>query len=87
MVTSGGSFGIEFTGRTAFFRPTLEWGTMVTDPGGDAERFKIGAVFLHFGFISGRELKKLEEMDQKLDRIEQKMGADNWKVRRAPSDG
>jgi hypothetical protein len=87
MVTSGVSLGIEFTGKTAFFRPTFEWGTMITDPEGNAERFKIGAVFLHFGFVSGRELKKLEEMDQKLDRIEQNMGADNWKVRRATTDG
>lgn len=86
-VTSGFSLGLEISGKTSFFRPTFEWGTMVTNPDGNAERLKIGAVFLHFGFISGRELKKLEEMDEKLDRIEQRLGADNWNIRRKPTDG
>jgi hypothetical protein len=50
---------------------------MVTDPGGSATRLRIGAVVVHFGWVSGREMKKLREMDEKLDRIEDKLG-DNW---------
>jgi hypothetical protein len=79
-VTTGGSAGIEVTGETFFLRPSFELGTMVTDPGGGADRLRIGAVVIHFGWVSGREMKKLREMDEKLDRIEDKLG-DDWKAR------
>jgi hypothetical protein len=83
--TTGGSVGIEISGETAYFRPSFEFSTMVTDPGGDADRLKIAALVLHFGFIGGREKKQLDRIENKLDRLEQKAGL-NWKQRTIARD-
>ncbi len=80
--TTGVSVGLEIHGKTAFFRPSLEYTTAIFADDNDA-RFNLAAVVLHFGFIRGRELKKLEEMDEKLDRIEQ--NTMSWRNRAKPS--
>jgi drug/metabolite transporter (DMT)-like permease len=51
---------------------------------GEGERedpLQIAAVVLHFGTISGRELKKLDQMDRKLDEINGKL---SWRYRFKP---
>ena len=84
MTTTGGSIGLEFSGETAFIRPSLELSTLVFgDTEADQERLQIASVVLHFGRISGREMKKLEEMDRKLDEINQKV---SWRDRVKPAE-
>lgn len=82
LTTMGFSIGLEVTGESGFIRPSLEItrGLLGDDNGG--EPFQIAAVVLHMGTISGREMKKLDEMDRKLDEINQKL---SWRDRRKPA--
>lgn len=84
MTTTGGSIGVEFSGKTGFIRPSLEFSTAVIG-GSEAEQepLQIAAVVLHFGWISGREMKKLEDMDRKLDEINDKL---SWRDRVKPTE-
>jgi hypothetical protein len=74
--TATGFVGLDIQGRTAYIRPTLE---ITRGLLGDDTDFEMVQVSVHFGFISGRELKKLDQMQDQLDRIEQKV---SWKDRR-----
>lgn len=76
--TATGFVGLDIQGRTAFIRPTLEMTRAIAGNEG-TEEFQLLQVSVHFGFISGRELKKLDQMQEQLDRIEQKV---SWKDRR-----
>lgn len=79
--TATGFVGLDIQGRTAYIRPTLELTRGVFGNDG-SEDFEMLQVSVHFGFISGRELKKLDQMQEQLDRIENKV---SWKDRRNPS--
>lgn len=85
MTTTGASFGFEISGETAYLRPSFEISRAVIGGGGgmsDRDSLQIGAVVLHFGVVQGRELKKLEEMDRKLDEINDKL---SWRHRHKPA--
>lgn len=81
MTTAGFSLGFEISGETAFVRPSLEIGRAIYGAGEREDPLQIAAVVLHFGSISGRELKKLDQMDRKLDEINDKL---SWGYRFKP---
>lgn len=78
-LTTGASVGISLQGETFHIMPAVEFSRTATNfDAGDAEAdisqdFVIFSIT--FGWGSGKEMKKLKEMDQKLDRIEQKLDA------------
>jgi len=82
LTTMGFSLGLEVSGETGFFRPSIELsrGVLGDDSGG--EPFQMATVVLHMGTISGREMKKLDEMDRKLDEINDKL---SWRDRHKPA--
>jgi hypothetical protein len=82
LTTAGLSLGLEIVGDTAFLRPSIEIGRGVYGAGDRPEPLQIAAVVLHFGQVSGRELKKLDEMDRKLDEINGKL---SWRSRHKPA--
>lgn len=47
-----------------------------------AASFQMTTVVLHMGTISGREMKKLDEMDRKLDEINDKL---SWRHLHTPA--
>jgi hypothetical protein len=75
-VTAGGGFGIRYTGETFYIMPGIDFSrTMVdfNDDSGTSVEVSYVVFGLSFGWISGREMKKLKQMDRKLDRIENKL--------------
>jgi hypothetical protein len=81
LTTAGFSLGLEISGDTAFVRPSIEIARALYGEGQREDPLQIAAVVLHFGTISGRELKRLDEMDRKLDEINDKL---SWRYRFKP---
>ncbi|HUH02571.1 MAG TPA: hypothetical protein VML75_11310 [Kofleriaceae bacterium] len=79
--TATGFVGLDIQGRTAYIRPTIEF-TRAVFGNQESSDFEMLQFSVHFGFISGRELKKLDQMQEQLDRIENKV---SWKDRRNPN--
>lgn len=78
LTTAGFSLGLEISGDTAFVRPSIEISRAFYGAGQREDPLQIAAVVLHFGTITGRELKRLDEMDRKLDEINDKL---SWRHR------
>ncbi|MBN2724420.1 MAG: hypothetical protein JXR95_10150 [Deltaproteobacteria bacterium] len=74
-VTMGGGAGIKITGETFYIMPTVDFSRLVVSLNGDREDWYTDFVIfgVSFGFIGGKEMKKLKKMDEKLDRIEDKI--------------
>lgn len=81
LTTGGFSLGLEIVGDTAFVRPSIEIARALYGEGDREDPLQIATVVLHFGTISGRELKRLDEMDRKLDEINDKL---SWRYRYKP---
>ncbi len=79
--TAGFSLGLEVIGDTAFLRPSIEVSRALYGESDREDPLQIAAVVLHFGTVSGRELKRLDEMDRKLDEINDKL---SWRYRYKP---
>lgn len=75
----GGSVGVQIRGATAHFMPSVDFSQTVQDLSGSSGGTSVSQQFVIFsltmGWVSGRELKKLDTMDEKLDRIEKKLDA------------
>ncbi|WP_428268629.1 hypothetical protein [Haliangium sp.] len=83
LTTTGVSLGVEISGRTAYFRPSIEFTRGVFGADDQREAFQLGAAVLHFGIIFGREMAAIDEMDRKLDEINDKL---SWRYRYAPAE-
>jgi hypothetical protein len=81
LTTAGFSLGLEIIGDTAFIRPSIEIARALYGEADREDPLQIAAVVLHFGTITGRELKRLDEMDRKLDEINHKL---SWAYRYKP---
>jgi hypothetical protein len=81
LTTAGFSLGLEIIGDTAFVRPSIEVSRALYGEADRDDPLQIAAVVLHFGSISGRELKRLDDMDRKLDEINDKL---SWGYRYKP---
>ena len=68
----GGSIGFEVTGSTAYIRPSFEMNTMTFRPDGADRRIKTGALVFHIGRIGGREKQQLDDIQDQLDRMEER---------------
>ena len=87
MVTGGAVVGLQIRGEVFHIMPTVDFSqtvrTFEAETKTDAGTVKESAdgtisylVFgVSFGWVSGKELKKLKTMDTKLDRIEKKLDA------------
>lgn len=84
LTTAGFSLGLEIVGDTAYIRPSIEIARALYGEGAREDPLQIAAVVLHFGTISGRELKRIDQMDRKLDEINDKLG---WRYRWKPEPG
>jgi len=76
-LAGGGSLGVQFRGETFHILPAVEINHSMLDPESEIAETSTSQTYIvfgvTFGWVSGREMKKLDEMDQKLDRIEQKL--------------
>lgn len=84
-VSVGGGVGIEFRGETFHLMPTIDLSkTLINfdaDSGASGSSSVNETTFvvfgINFGWYGGREIKKLKQMDEKLDRIEDKIDRNN----------
>ncbi|MBU1219054.1 hypothetical protein KKF34_00510 [Myxococcota bacterium] len=74
-VTLGGGFGVKITGENFYIMPAIDFSRLVVSTNGDRSDWVTDFVIfgVSFGWIGGKEMKKLKEMDHKLDRIENKI--------------
>lgn len=87
MVTGGAVLGVAIRGEVFYIMPTIDFSqTMTTisaessDANGTVKQEEDASISylvfgVSFGWVSGKELKKLKTMDDKLDRIEKKLDA------------
>ncbi|MDA3863634.1 MAG: hypothetical protein PF689_07155 [Deltaproteobacteria bacterium] len=77
-VTTGAGVGIKYAGETFYIMPSVDFFTTAVNFSDDAEQNTMqGVIFnISFGWIGGKEMQKLNQMDNKLDRIEQNQHRD-----------
>ncbi len=73
----GGSAGVQLRGRTFHFMPSVDISqTLVTlsdKQSSESSRQRFVIFSLTMGWVSGRELKKLENIEDKLDKMDKKL--------------
>ncbi|MGM0596953.1 MAG: hypothetical protein ACQES9_07950 [Myxococcota bacterium] len=77
-VTTGAGVGVKYTGETFYIMPSVDFFTTAVNFSDDpAQNTMQGVVFnISFGWIGGKEMQKLNQMDRKLDRIERNQHQD-----------